>query len=110
MFLDSVRTLRFPKIRNIYTRLQEKQKQQGTGTPEISSLPIPFIVHNFSFLSSIVRLEDNRFRVIGSFSLYIFPTPYTVHLFDSATHAEAVFRERPHCDGNRVPGIGHGIH
>ena len=48
MFLDSVRTLRFPKIGKIYTRLQEKQKQQDTRTPENSSLPIPLIVHNFN--------------------------------------------------------------
>ena len=48
MSLDSVRTLRFPKIRKIYTRLQEKQKQQETRTPENPSLPIPLIVHNFN--------------------------------------------------------------
>ena len=47
MFLDSVCTPRFPRIRKIHTRLQIKQKQQETRTPENSSLAIPFIVHNF---------------------------------------------------------------
>ena len=55
MFLDCFRTLRFPKIRKIYTRLQEKRKQQETRTPENSSLPIPFIVHNFTFLVEDIR-------------------------------------------------------
>ena len=48
MFLDSVRTLRFPKIRNIHTRLKEQEKNQEPRTPEIPSLSIPFIVHNFN--------------------------------------------------------------
>ena len=47
MFLDSVRTPRFPRIRKIHTHLQVKEKQQETRTPENSSLPIPHIVHNF---------------------------------------------------------------
>ena len=48
MFLDSVRTPGFPRIRKIHTRLQVKEKQQETRTPENSSLPIPHIVHNFN--------------------------------------------------------------
>ena len=47
MFLDSVRTPRFPKIRKIPTRFKEQERNQEPRTPEIPSLSIPFIVHNF---------------------------------------------------------------
>ena len=48
MFLDSVRTLRFPKIRKLHTRLKEQEKNQETGTPEnLLFFQTPFIVHNF---------------------------------------------------------------
>ena len=34
MFLDSVRTPRFPKIIKLHTRFKEQEKNQETGTPE----------------------------------------------------------------------------
>ena len=52
MFLDSVHTLRSPKIRKIHTCLQEQEKNQQSKTPENPSLPIPFIVHNFNILAA----------------------------------------------------------
>ena len=57
MFLDSVRTLRFPKIRILHTRLKEQEKNQETGTPEISSLSIPFTVHNFKNRGRTISLN-----------------------------------------------------
>ena len=51
MFLDSVRTPRFPKLRKIHTRLKETRKEPRTknaGNPLPFS--IPFIVHNFTII------------------------------------------------------------
>ena len=65
MFLDSVRTPRFSRMRKIHTRLQVKEKQQETRTPENSSLPIliSFITLELPALSdsSTIRVEPVLF-------------------------------------------------